>query len=81
MAEGRDAVDPLAPAFRLSLPSGVWSAVLWSAAYGTLADEEAEGSFYFVIPVTGVWHWLRIRDATDPAGSEDDRFSLWLRAE
>jgi len=65
--------------FRLALPTGVWSASLWSAAEGMLEEEEAKGSFDFALPATSVWHWLRVRDAADE--DADNAFSLWLRAE
>ena len=61
---------------RLALPDGAFGATLWSAADGTVADETAEGAFVFDLPASGVWHWLRIRDA----GGEE-AFSVWLRAE
>jgi hypothetical protein len=62
--------------FRLSLPPGIWNATLWSAADATVADEESVGTFEFDLPANGAWHWLRICDGTD-----EDAFSLWLRAE
>ncbi len=66
-------------ALSLSLPGGAFDAELWSAADGTVAEEKAEGAFEFPLPVSGVWHWLRVRDAADEDAS--DAFSLWLRAE
>ncbi len=61
---------------RLTLPDGGFDATLWSAAEGTVAEEEAEGAFDFTLPASGVWHWLRVRD-----GESVDAFSRWLRAE
>ena len=61
---------------RLSLPDGAFAATLWNAAEGTVADEPAEGAFEFPLPVSGVWHWLRVLD-----GDGDEPFSVWLRAE
>ena len=62
--------------FRLTLPGGVWNASLWSAAEGTLAEEEPEETFDFALPTDCVWHWLRVLD-----GDGIEAFSLWLRAE
>ena len=61
---------------RLSLPAGVWSAQVWSAADGTVAAEASKTVFDFDLPVSGVWHWLRVRDADG-----EETFSVWLRAE
>ena len=68
--------DDATLALHLTLPDGVFGATLWSAAEGTLAEEEAEGAFDFALPATSVWHWLRVRDEKGT-----DAFSLWLRAE
>lgn len=62
---------------RLSLPEGVWSASLWNATSGMVAEGESEDVFDFLLPASGVWHWLRVRDEE----GVDDAFSLWLRAE
>ena len=67
---------------RLSLPAGPFGAALWSAADGTVAEEEAEGAFEFGLPVSGVWHWLRVRGAGDGADEPaPGARSFWLRAE
>ena len=79
LAAGGAGVDPAdAVALRLAPPAGVWRVSLWSAADGTVAEEDAEGAFDFNLPASGVWHWLRVRDADEDA---DDAFSVWLRAE
>ena len=64
----------------LALPCGAFDAELWSAADGTVADETVDGAFDFALPVTGVWHWLRVRDG-EGDGDSSDAFSVWLRAE
>ena len=67
-------------ALRLTLPGGAFDASLWSASEGALAEEKPEGAFDFALPVSGVWHWLRVRDAEGEGGSSD-AFSVWIRAE
>ena len=67
-------------ALRLTLPGGAFDSSLWSAAEGALAERKAEGAFDFALPVSGVWHWLRVRDA-EGEGDSSDAFSVWIRAE
>ena len=68
--------EPVRLELKLQLPDGPFAATSWSAADGTVDEGWFEDAFDFRLPVSGVWHWLRIRDETG-----DEPFSVWIKAD